>query len=267
MANVTLNGSDKSANITLTGSNLIATATSSGVGYARATGGQITGKFYFEFKPTVWVGASTGGGITLDPAMLASPNGNVPAGIFMVYKSGAIWYDNANTGSSLGARAANDVFSVAIDFDARLGWIRVAPSGNWNGNASADPATGVGGINIYYFGKGIPGYPVVSTNANLDSITVNFGDSAFTGTVPSGFTSGFTSGATWPLNAIATQEALEEWTSTADACMTQIALEQWVNSASGNVQALMTQLALEHWTSVADAGSGGGSNTRAMILA
>jgi hypothetical protein len=112
-------------------------------------------------------------------------------------------------------------------------------------------------------GPGYPLYPYCNLNANLESVTANFGDTAFTGTAPSGFTGGFTSGATVATIAAVTQVDLEEWDSNADAQVTQIALEQWVNPATGNVQALMTQIALEEWCSVAVLSA----DTRAIIMA
>jgi hypothetical protein len=212
MANTIWNSADKTANVTLTGSSLIATASSNG--WVRAVDKQITGKFYWECKPTVWANSSTGVGFC--QVGVATPT-NVTAGVCAVIKNGTIWIDGASSGSTLSARVANDIIGIAVDFAARLAWFRVAPSGNWNGNASADPATAVGGLSTPPVGIGIPGFPLAILGANLESVTANFGDSAFTGTVPSGFTSGFTAGATPSVNVLATQVVLEHWASVAAA--------------------------------------------------
>src|SRR5436190_23798823 len=111
MANTLWNTSDKSANVTLTGSSLIAT-TSGASGWVRAADKQITGKFYWEEKPTVWGNASTGVGFC--PARVTTPTATT-AGTCVVIKSGVINVDGATSGSTLGARAANDVIGIAVD--------------------------------------------------------------------------------------------------------------------------------------------------------
>ena len=214
MANTTWSGTDKSAGVTLTGSNLIATATGSG-NWVRAADKQVTGKFYWECKPTVWGNGNTSVGFCL--AMVTTPAASA-AGTCAVVRTGAINVNGVASGSTLGARAANDVIGIAVDFAARLAWFRVAPAGNWNGNVSADPATGVAGLACGAAGGvGIPGFPLAVLNASSESITANFGDTAFIGTVPSGFASGFTSGAAPPTNALATLVAVEHWATVADA--------------------------------------------------
>jgi len=203
MANTTWSTTDKSPNVTLTGSNLIATATSTAVG-ARAADRQITGKFYWENTVTVWIGPNTSVGFCNSAvpltAMVAAPVGSCN-----VIKSGVISINGAASGSTLGTLAAGNVIGIAIDLNAQLGWLRLAPSGNWNGSSTANPATGVGGISL----SGITGgglyslYPVCAFGGGSDSTTANFGDTAFSGTVPSGFTSGFTAGAALPLTYLA----------------------------------------------------------------
>lgn len=249
MANTTWNPSDKSANVTLTGSNLIATASGASA-WVRAVDKQITGKFYWECRPTVWGNANTGVGLC--PGALAAPSGASAVGMCAVFKSGTIWLDGSSTGLTLGARAANDVIGIAVDFGARLAWFRVAAAGNWNGSATANPATGAEGISIPFMGIGIPGFPLSVMGANLDSITANFGDTAFTGTVPSGFTSGFTAGVTSPTNALATQTLAEHWlTTNPNAQATQVLVEHWQSVSTTGLQAVVTQVLVEHWMSVA----------------
>ena len=53
MANTTWNPADKSATMTLSGGNLIATG-SSWIAWVRAVDKKTTGKFYWEYKATVW---------------------------------------------------------------------------------------------------------------------------------------------------------------------------------------------------------------------
>lgn len=146
-------------------------------------------------------------------------------------------------------------------------WFRLGAAGNWNNVSGRDPATGAGGIAINTLGGAIPVYPAVLLSNNLDQITANFGDSAFTGTVPSGFTSGFTAGATINTNALATQIAIEHWlTTNPNMQTTQVALEHWATVSSAGVQAAVTQVALEHWASVSSV-SAITPQARAMVLA
>jgi hypothetical protein len=103
-------------------------------------------------------------------------------------------------------------------------------------------------------------------SATSEASTANFGDTAFTGTVPSGFTSGFTAGATINTNALATQTAVEHWLSTnPDAQTTQVLVEHWATVTGTGLQALVTQVAVEQWASVAVVGSG--QPPRVMVLA
>jgi hypothetical protein len=262
MANTTWNPSDKSANCTLSGGNLIGTATGANA-WVRAVDKQVTGKFYWEAQPTVWVNGNTGIGFC--GGGLAAPSGATVAGMVATFKAGPIYVDTVNTGKTLGARAANDIIGIAVDLNARLIWFRVAPAGNWNGDATANPATGAGGVSFTILGIGIQAYPVATFGTGADAITANFGNSAFSGTVPSGFTSGFTSGVVSPSNALATQLAAEHWLTTNPAAqITQVALEHWATVTGTGIQAIATQLALEHWATVALVST---SQPRVMVMA
>jgi hypothetical protein len=107
-------------------------------------------------------------------------------------KDGSVWVNGTKVGSVvLGARSSGDIIGVAVDFTAQLIWYRVAPSGNWNGSGTANPATGAGGYSFSALGAGSL-YPLGIINASSDALTANFGGSSFSGAVPSGFASGFT---------------------------------------------------------------------------
>jgi anti-sigma factor RsiW len=82
-------------------------------------------------------------------------------------------------------------------------------------------------------------------------VTANFGDSAFVGAVPAGFTSGFTAGASIPTNTLTTQLAAEQWLSTDPrAQLTQVAVEQWASVQSTTGQVVVSQMLIEQWASV-----------------
>jgi hypothetical protein len=180
----TFNPGDLSG-ITLSNGNLTANAPG-GTGGVRGTASHTSGKNYWEYKLNAISTNSLSLGIALASANLT---GGTSTGCAVVNRLGSVSVNNAGTGISLGTRAVNDVIGVAVDFGAALIWFRVAPSGNWNANASFDPATGTGGISI----SALSGakFPVFINGQAGDQVTANFGATGFTGSVPSGFTSGF----------------------------------------------------------------------------
>lgn len=246
MANTTWNGSDKSANCTLTGSNLIATSAAAGTNWVRAVDKQVTGKFYWECTYNTNAATNTAAGAASPTVNLLNgfTAGNPSFGSFGITHIGTFYVDGAIAVSGFGTIANGTVVCFAVDCTSRLVWIRLGAAGNWNNAAANNPATGVGGVAITSLTNGIPLYPAAVLTASGEQITANFGDSAFTGTVPSGFTSGFTAGASVPTNALATQIAAEHWLTT-------------------NSQAQVTQVALEHWASVTNAAPGA---TQAYVM-
>jgi hypothetical protein len=250
MANTTWNPSDKTANLTLTGGNLIATS-SAGASAVRAIDKQIAGKFYWEVTCNTFTSNSSTAGAARPTADLTLTNGVslVGGGMCGVQKTGNIFVDGVG-GGSLGAIVSGNIVCIAIDCDARLIWFRLGAAGNWNGSATANPATGVGG-NAMPLGIGVPLYPAAWLANTNEQVTANFGGSAFTGAVPAGFTSGFTAGVTSPTNAISTQATLEQFLYTnPPAQVTQVALEHWVTTATVFGQAIVTQVVLEEWAKV-----------------
>jgi hypothetical protein len=247
--NTTWNPSDKTANLTLTGGNLIGTTTSSADAWIRSVDPQRTGKFYWECTLNTIVGSNTYVGVATRWANLTN---STTVGECWAVKSSNITIDGANSGSGLGTWANGDVLCIAVDLSARLIWFRRGATGNWNGSGTANPATGTGGFSSNYLGGGYDTHPAIHLQSTSDQITANFGDSAFIGAVPSGFTSGWPSGVTTGTNALFTQSAVEHWiTVDPPAQVTQVALEQWTVTSSVGVQALVTQIALEMWAPLA----------------
>lgn len=248
MANTTWNPSDKSGGITLSGGNLVATATATGNQGVRAADRQVSGKYYWEITPAVNVTNQavgiTNGAISIGSIQSSGGVGSV--GCAYCNNAGGVFVDGSASLGSIGTWVVGTVIGIALDLDHRLIWFRLGSAGNWNGSAGASPAAGVGGFSV----PGIwAAYPLdVFTNVGANPAhTANFGDSAFAGTVPSGFTSGFPTG-TPALIAANTQTALEQWAMpNAQAQATQLAAEVWANALSGPRQALLTQIALEEW--------------------
>jgi len=253
MANTRWNSADRSANIALTGSDLIATCTSGVQGGVRAVDKQVLNKFYWECTWNVATGGGAGVGLANSLLVLSNaPTGSTLIGLCALMRNGSVYVDGSIAASGFGVISSGAVICIAVDLTARLIWFRIGGGGNWNTVASNNPATGVGGIVLGALGNAIPAYPTAWINTLNDQITANFGDTAFTGAVPSGYTSGFTAGASVPTNALASQALAEHWLTTdPDARITQVVAEHWTSVASGNLQAVVTFVALEHWTSVA----------------
>lgn len=254
MANTTWNPSDKTASLTLSGSNLVATASANGSQSVRAVDRQVSGKYYWEVTNSVLAtgsmfGVANGvvslGGITTGAA--------TSVGCALATNSGNINVDGSTATPTLGALTVGTVVCIALDLNARLIWFRYGTAANWNGNASNNPATGIGGVSVP-FGATLAAYPLSAfSNGSTGVHTANFGDTAFSGTVPSGFTPGFPTG-TPALNAANTQTALEQWAMpNAQAQATQISAEMWATVTSGSSVALLTQVALEEWVMVTTA--------------
>lgn len=246
MSNTTWNPSDKSASTTLSNANL--TASTSASAGARAIGGWTTGKYYWEITYTTVNTNSLTTGVGLATGDLAF--GSATGFCWLGRSTGGININAAASGSSLGAAVAQgSVVGVAVDFGAKLIWFRIAPAGNWNGSGTANPATGAGGVDISAISTG-PLYAFMSGAAS-DVITANFGSSAFTGTVPSTFTSGLPislyttwnpsdlSGVTLSgSNLVATSTALQSGVRSVDRYLTgkyywEVTATTWTTSNTG----------------------------------
>jgi hypothetical protein len=152
-----------------------------------------SGKNYFEITVTNFsgFGVTSGFGIATPTSTYTDMGINATTGVLLHTYPATIYADGADTGMSLAAfeLVSGTVVGMAVDLDNRKMWFRIAPSGNWNGSALANPVTNVGGITI----PAGTMVPITTFNATGNEHTANFGASAFVGSVPSGFTAG------WPL--------------------------------------------------------------------
>jgi hypothetical protein len=171
-------------NVTLSNANLTATCTPGTPG-VRSVASHSSGKYYFEYTYTTVNTNSFDVGVA--PASYSFSSGSF-ANIAVVTRLGAVLINNANQGVSFSAFVNGNIVGVAIDLTAQLIWFRLAPSGNWNTSGTANPATGTGGFSISALSGTLFGLLI---GGNGDVCTANFGASGFTGSVPSGFTSGF----------------------------------------------------------------------------
>jgi hypothetical protein len=166
----------------------------SGFGGQKVLGvnGKTSGKFYFEVKPlTTPSGNYTQYGIavsTVDKDMLWLGNGI--ATFYPYGNSGSPSYlgnggNTAISGLSGTSIIANDLVGIAVDLDNKTIWFRVN-GGNWNGNATHNPATNTGGFSFSALSGTF--HPIFGSEIIGHSATYNFGATAFGATAPSGFT-------------------------------------------------------------------------------
>ena len=187
MANTTWSPSDKTAGITLSGGNLVATVAGFAVNSLRAAHTQTSGKYYWEITCNPYLLSLIG----MAPSTRAHPFSlQTAAGACGLDTDGGIYVNNAGA-LVIGDIPNGAVVGIAVDLDAHLIWFRKTAAGNWNNSGTANPATGVGGVSIPGLGGSVAASPAFSSQIDADKVTANFGDSAFAGAVPSGFTSGF----------------------------------------------------------------------------
>jgi len=184
----TWNPSDKSANIDLTNGNLTATrgAASSGThALVRSTLGRSTGKWVFAVRPVVGAGNLFWRiGLADASANLALALGAGTGGVSWTGFGGTVVRNGTTLTAAEAYSTTNTELMVAVDLDARLVWFR-ADNGNWNNNASYNPATGVGGYDISALTGTL--YPGFSDSQPTGQGIANFGASNFVNDLPQGF--------------------------------------------------------------------------------
>lgn len=177
----TWNPDDKHADITLSGGNLVAICTVPWKA-VRAIIGKSLGKWYWEV--TIDDSTYVNIGVGTSAATLANYPGsdNYGCGIDRggLYNQGAGLF--TQHGSGFVSPINGDIVSVAFDMDA--GEIYFALNGVWAG--TSNPATGTNPT--FTFTPGITLYPMMGLQTS--QVTANFGASAFSYSVPSGFNSG-----------------------------------------------------------------------------
>lgn len=96
-------------------------------------------------------------------------------------------------GETVGSGGTSQVSEGAFDIANGLAWFRIM-GGIWNGDPSADPVTGVGGINFAGSLEGeiyVLGGMQLRANFNGDEMQFNLGQASFQDTVPDGFQPGW----------------------------------------------------------------------------
>jgi hypothetical protein len=175
----------------LTNGNLTATHSNTTAGSgARAALTLSSDKYYFEITLNVGSGAQDSLGLLTTAGTYFDPPGTNAAAVHR--GTGNIYGNNILSAKTLGLVSNGTLIGVAVDLTARLVWFRKGAAGNWNGDVAANPNTGANGVVIaaaVAFGPFV-GFSGSGTSLN-DAYTANFGATAFSGAVPTGFISGW----------------------------------------------------------------------------
>jgi hypothetical protein len=186
----TLDPANTSSKLTLSGSNLIATANttnSTDGNVSRATTSHSSGRYYAELKATSTSGSAVAFGIINGTQAIQNhwlgESGNNSIGCF---SSGSIFLNGSSQPTNCTAVASSDVIGMAVDIDHKKIWWR-KNGGQWNNNASADPALNISGLDVSAISG--PYFPAVEVDVLNKVATVNLGGTPYTYTPPTGFVS------------------------------------------------------------------------------
>ncbi len=179
-ADVIFNPDDKDAGFTLSSGNSVATLTvTNSWRSVRCTGGLSSGKHYFEFEYTDYIGNAMFG-VAGAAASLAARIGDSSVGWAYNGSNGQKYHDNAGTAYGDTLVTDGDIIGVAIDMDAGKIWF--SKNGVWQD--SGNPAAGTGEA---YSGLSGTVYPALSAYSNSTKVTTQFFASELSHTAPSGF--------------------------------------------------------------------------------
>jgi hypothetical protein len=195
-AAVTFDPVNIASGVFLSNGNLTATVAASSGYYllARSTTSHLNGKYYVELHmdsvgtgvPSnyVEIGVGTAGAIS---SSYLGGDANLSIGCFG--GGSGVVLNSAAVGSGQPGWNTGDIVSIAVDINSSRYWYAVN-GGNWLGDGTANPATGVGGIDI----SAITGPLFVYISMHSEdagpppaAITANFGATAFSYTPPSEF--------------------------------------------------------------------------------
>lgn len=196
----TFNPSDKTSDFVLSGGNLIGSVTDAGTvttAGSRGTTSRTSGKYYIE---GTWTSSSSASavakrfvlGFAKTTADLTQFPSAAPTGWAILMgttttNSGVTEADGVVAGLVFNLTPTH-VFGAAIDLNAGKVWFSDATLGLWEDfGSSDDPNTSTGGLNV---SAGGVYYPVGQLTAfsGTEVMTLNCGASAFTGTIPTGYT-------------------------------------------------------------------------------
>ena len=180
------------AGSSLANNNLSWTATGANFPSAMSRTSKISGKYYFELTITSITGLPIYYGISPYPTTQFIGGTGSAGDVFFINNDNISINNTSATSITAGNNvAAGDTASIAIDFDNKLIWftspVMRSRAQAWNNSATANPATGTGGLSI----AAITGpFFIAAGSGNASStaaVTINEGTSAFTIALPAGF--------------------------------------------------------------------------------
>jgi hypothetical protein len=142
----TWNPSDKSASVSLSSGDTVATNDTFGRHAVRAVAGKSTGKWAFRVTPTIGTSVETLIGIATSSASLNNGIG-LDDNAYGYNASNGVVYKNTVGQATYQLYSSGQPVDVCCDFDNNRMWVR-RNNGNWNNDATANPATNTGGLDI-----------------------------------------------------------------------------------------------------------------------
>lgn len=168
---------DISGGVSLSNGDLTCTSTSDSF-FGAKSDQAIPGKAYIE--TTVGTISNSNLMIGITDSSMASNSVSTAAVTYYAQLPG-LW-KSGSLGVSMSSVSLGDVIGVAVDPTSKLLWISI--NGSWQ---NGDPGAGSGGYDYSLALTGADVYICGATYHTGESITVNFGASAFSQTVPTGF--------------------------------------------------------------------------------
>jgi hypothetical protein len=182
----TWNPDDKAGTISLSGGDLTATATDTSWKTVRSDVSQTRGKWYFEFTVADNDDFHMFGVGNADASVNTYCGATADSWGWRSDGAGGLKFHAGS--SALGVDAdAGDVIQVALDLDNGELWWGV--NGTWH--ESSNPATRTSPHYTGVTGSGEPIFAMYSPYTSGNSVTANFGASAFSYTPPDGYQAGF----------------------------------------------------------------------------
>lgn len=160
---------------------------------ATSAQGLTGGKYFWFYTSLYYPGLNMSVGVSAIQSN--TPSNYAVNSAWFSTNGGAIGVASGSAAVSVGnASFLGTQVQVAFDRGANLIWWKCTgcTSTDWNGNPSADPATGTGGLSTAaLFSGATPAYPFMTGNDQIDLIQPSFGDvpNGCSG-APSGFTCG-----------------------------------------------------------------------------
>lgn len=177
----TWNPADKSASFTLSNGNLTGTTTVATAQGCRSTTSKNSGKVYFEcvFSYTTTNAAAVG--LALGSASLTG--GYTQSGLFVIDGLGRLWANGGNVASAAPSPSSGVTIMVAHNFSTGKLWFGV--NGTWVN--SGNPSTDFNPVTVITAGQTLFVGAFSASTSSTNSWVLNAGGSAFSYSVPSGF--------------------------------------------------------------------------------